>query len=307
LTLLAEEWMVGVLRALADDALRPAELEQALPGAGHTTIMRRLHHLLERDLVGHEHEPGLPPHACKAGVAPRALYELTEAGRALLQVTAAAARWQDTWCPPAEQPRVASSLAIRLLADDHVRGILLGLADEPLSGRELDRCVRGLGRSALRRRLHELAHAGLVERDGRLSVPKYELTTAARRLALVAVLAVRWERRWAPPEKSTRVTDLADLLRMLAPIAVIPEALAGVCHLRVETAEPADHDVYLDAGEARLLLLEGLPSAPPGVIGQATAEGLCDALLRGSGQFEVSGDLALLMTVIGALSAALVA
>ncbi|MCW3065723.1 MAG: helix-turn-helix transcriptional regulator [Solirubrobacterales bacterium] len=299
--------MVGVLRELADGALRAAELEQALSGTGHTTIIRRLHHLLERDLVGHEREPGLPPHACKAGVAPRALYGLTEAGRALLQVTAAATRWQATWCPSAEQPRVASSLAIRLLADDHVRDILLGLADEPRSGRELDRCVRGVGRSALRRRLHELVQAGLVERDGRLSVPKYELTTAARRLALIAVLAVRWERRWAPPEKSTRVTDLADLLRMLAPIAVVPEPLAGVCHLRVETAEPADHDIYLEAGEARLLLLEGLPSAPPRVIGQATAEGLCDALLRGSGQFEVRGDRALLMTVIGALRAALVA
>jgi DNA-binding HxlR family transcriptional regulator len=222
-------------------------------------------------------------------------------------VTAAATRWQDTWCPSAAQRRVASSLAIRLLADDHVGDILLALADEPLSGRGLDRCVPGLGRLALRRRLHELVQAGLVERDGRLSVPRYELTTAARRLALVAVLAVRWERRWAPPEKSTRVTDFRDLLRMLAPIAVIPEPLAGVCHLRVETAEAADHDIYLEAGEARLLLLEGVPSAPPGVIGQATAEGLCDALVHGSGQFEVSGDGALLMSVIGALSAALVA
>jgi DNA-binding HxlR family transcriptional regulator len=73
-TVLAEEWMVAVLRELAGGALRPAELEQALSGARHTTIIRRLHHLLERDLVGYEHEPGLPPHACKAGVAPRALY-----------------------------------------------------------------------------------------------------------------------------------------------------------------------------------------------------------------------------------------
>jgi hypothetical protein len=50
LKLLAGESMVAVLRALADGALRPTELEQRLPDAGHSVVMRRLRHLLDSEL-----------------------------------------------------------------------------------------------------------------------------------------------------------------------------------------------------------------------------------------------------------------
>jgi DNA-binding HxlR family transcriptional regulator len=199
LKLLAEEWMVAVLRGLADGALRPAEFEHALPDAGHSAVMRRLRHLLDSRLVTYEHQPGLPPHARSAPIPHEAHYRLTDAGRMLLEVPAEACRWEETWCPQDERRGPAGTVAIRLTADDHMRKLTLLLADGPLRTRDLDRRTPDLGRSALRRRLRELVLAGLLERRKRGRAPLYELTAGARHLALVAMLAGRWEWQWSRP------------------------------------------------------------------------------------------------------------
>src|SRR5208283_1224472 len=132
LKLLAEEWMVAVLGGLADGVLRPAELEHALPGAGHSVVMRRLRHLLDNELVTYEHRPGQPPHARSAGIPHEAHYNLTDAGRMLLEVTAEAGRWEQTWCSQDERRELAGALAIKLTADEHTRKLGLLLADGPL-------------------------------------------------------------------------------------------------------------------------------------------------------------------------------
>ena len=208
LKLLAEPSMVAVLHVLAGGARRPAELDQVLADGGHTVVMRRLRHLLDRDLVSSERQPGIPPHARSAGIPRQAHYGLTDAGRMLLEVPAEAGRWEQRWCAQAGRGGPAGTLAIRLLADDHTRKIALLLADGPLSTKDLDERSPDLGRSALRRRLRDLLHAGLLERRKRGQVPLYELTPAARHLALVAMLAGRWESRWARPEHLGPGTDL---------------------------------------------------------------------------------------------------
>jgi DNA-binding HxlR family transcriptional regulator len=200
LKLLAEEWMVAILRGLADGALRPAELERGLPDGGHSLVMRRLRHLLDNELVTYERQPGVPPHARSAGIPRRAHYSLTDAGRMLLEVPAEAGRWEQRWCAQAERGGAAGAVAIKALADDHTREIGLLLADGPLCTRELDERTPGLGRSALRRRLRELLLAGMLQRRQQGRVPLYELTAGARHLASVAMLAGRWEWRWARPE-----------------------------------------------------------------------------------------------------------
>jgi len=215
LKLLAEQWMVATLRGLAEGALRPAELERSLGDGGHATVMRRLRHLLDRELVSYEHRPGLPPHGRRAAVPRRAYYGLTEGGRMLLEVPAAGADWERRW--RAGPPRGASAaatdgtFAIKLLADDHTREILLLLAGGPLFARELDERASGLGRSALRRRLRDLGLAGLLERSERGGGPRYELTAAARRLASVAGSAGCWESRWARPGGPVRGDRLDEL------------------------------------------------------------------------------------------------
>jgi DNA-binding HxlR family transcriptional regulator len=176
LKLLAEESMVAVLESLADGALRPAELERRIPDAGHSLVMRRLHRLLDSELVTYEHLPGQPPHARSAPVPHEAHYELTGAGRASLEVPAEARRWEQAWCSQAERRGPPGALAIALTADEHMREITLLLADGPLCTTDLDARTPGLGRSALRRRLRDLVLAGLLERrDGGRIPLLYEL------------------------------------------------------------------------------------------------------------------------------------
>jgi DNA-binding HxlR family transcriptional regulator len=211
LKLLAEGWMVAILRGLADGARRPAELERGLPDGGHSLVMRRLRHLLERGLVTYERLPGLPPHPHSAPIPRRALYSLTDAGRMLLEIIAEAGRWEQRWCAQAERGPSAGAAAIKAIADDHTRKIALLLADGPLCTKELDERAADLGRSALRRRLRDLLLAGMLERRQQGRVPIYELTAGARQLASVAMLAGRWEWRWARPEQVAPGAKLDDL------------------------------------------------------------------------------------------------
>jgi DNA-binding HxlR family transcriptional regulator len=307
LKLLAEEWMVAVLRGLADGALRPAELEQRFPDAGHSVLILRLRHLLDGELVTCEHQPGAPPHARSAGIPHQAHYSLSDAGRMLLEVTAEACRWEQIWCSQLERRGGAGALAIRLLADHHTREIMLLLADGPLSPTDLGGRVRDLGRSALRRRLGELVLGGLLERRGRERVPRYELTAGARHLALVAMLAGRWEWQWSRPEHPAPGRDLHELLHMLAPAARIPETMAGICQLHLDARGADDPDIYLAARAGNVLALDGVPAAPPEAVGHASPEAWCDALLLREGPITMSGNQALMSTVIGALSTALLA
>ena len=305
LKLLAEESMVAVLHGLGDGALRPAELEQRLPSAGHSLVMRRLRHLLDWELVTYEHRPGRPPRARSAGTPHRAHYNLTDAGRMLLEVTAAAGCWEDTWCSQVERRGASGALAIKLTADEHMREITLLLADGPLCTADLDGRTPGLGRSALRRRLRELVLAGLLERRNRGRAPLYELTAGARHLALVAMLAGRWEWQWSKPERATPGKDLDRLLHMLAPVTHIPGPIAGICRLHFDTRGADDPDIYLAARAGRVLALADAPAAWPEAVGRATPEAWCDALLLREGPIAMSGDQALLAAVITALSTAL--
>jgi DNA-binding HxlR family transcriptional regulator len=198
LKLLAEAWMVAILRALAEGALRPAEIERALTDGGHSVVMRRLRHLLDRGLVTYERLPGLPPHPHSAPISRRALYSLTDAGRALLEIAASCERWELDWCSSAKRAGTQGISAIKLLADDHTRTLIQLLADGPRATAELDERTPGFGRSALRRRLRDLLLAGMLERRQQGGVPIYELTPAARDLSSVAVVAARWELRWSP-------------------------------------------------------------------------------------------------------------
>lgn len=210
LKLLAEQSMVAVLHALAEGARRPAELEQVLTDGGHTVLMRRLRHLLDRHLVSYERQPGQPPHARSAGVPRQAHYRLTDSGRMLLEVPAEADRWEQRWFPHAKRGDPAGTLAITLLADDHTRKIALLLADGQLCTKDMDKRSPDLGRSALRRRVRDLLREGLLERRTGGQVSVYDLTPAARDLASVAMLAGRWESRSARPEHRGPGRDLEE-------------------------------------------------------------------------------------------------
>ena len=200
LRLLAEDWMVSVLTGLAGGPIRPGQLERSLPHAGHSVVIRRLHRLLEAELVSCEHRSGVPPHPGTTAVPRRAYYSLTDAGRTLVEVTSEADRWERTWCPELERGAPPGIFALGLSANQRTRKIMLALADGPLAPRDIRTRLPDLRSSTLRRRLSNLVLGGLLERHERERVQRYGLTARARDLAMVAMLAGRWEWQWLRPE-----------------------------------------------------------------------------------------------------------
>ena len=185
--------MVSVLTGLTDGPIRPAELERGLPHAGHSVVIRRLRGLLDGELVSCEHQSGVPPHPGSTAVPRRAYYSLTDAGRTLGEVTSEADRWEQTWCSELERGAPPGILALGLSANQRTRKIMLALADGPLAVRDIRTRLPDLRSSTLRRRLCNLVLGGLLERQELGRVQRYGLTARARDLAMVAMLAGRWE------------------------------------------------------------------------------------------------------------------
>jgi DNA-binding HxlR family transcriptional regulator len=306
LQLLAEDSMVSVLRGLADGPMRPAELELGLPHAGHSVVIRRLHRLLNSELVSCKRHSGVPPHPGSAAIPRRALYSLTDAGRTLGEITAEADLWEKAWCSQLERGTPPGILAIGLSANQRTRKIMVVLADGPLAVRDMQMRLPELQHSTLRRRLHNLVLGGLLERQTLGRVQRYELTARARRLAMVALLAGRWEWQWFRPEQAVPGSDLIDLLHVLAPIAHVSGPTVGICQIHLEAHGAAAPDVYLAARAGRIIALPEAPATPPEAVGHGTPEAWCDALLAPPRRIAVSGNRRLMVAVIGALGAALV-
>jgi DNA-binding HxlR family transcriptional regulator len=200
LQLLAEDWMVSVVRGLAHGPIRAGELERVLPHAAHSVVIRRLRALLDSELVTCQRQSGVPPRRGTAAVPRRSYYSLTDAGRMLLEVTAEADRWEHAWCSQLERGVPPGIVAIGLSANRRTRMIMLALADCPLAVGELEARLPELRRPALRRRLSHLILGGLLEQQEVGRAERYGLTARARQLAMVAMLAGRWEWQWSTPE-----------------------------------------------------------------------------------------------------------
>jgi DNA-binding HxlR family transcriptional regulator len=223
----------------------------------------------------------------------------------LLEVTAAADRWEQAWCSQLERGVPPGIAAIGLSANRRTRKIMVALADGPLAVRDLQVQLPDVRRTTLRRRLSNLILEGLLERQEVGHIQIYELTARARHLAMVAMLAGRWECQWFKPADAVPATDFIDLLHMLAPIAEVSRPTAGICQFHLETDGVAAPDIYLAARDGSILALTEAPATPPEAVGRATPEAWCDALLVPNGGISVAGDRTLMLAVISALSGAL--
>jgi DNA-binding HxlR family transcriptional regulator len=294
LQLLAEEWTVPILRELTTGPLRPTELEERLPRAPHSAIMRALRDLRASSAVSRHRT---------AGLSPRADYALTDAGHRLIDIPGAAERWARNWSPPDSGRRPAGRIALRLAADEPTRTILLSLASGPLRAIALDEQLPHPRRSATRDRLAQLIIAGILIRSDIDHQPHYALTPSARRLSLIGLLAGHWERRWTA-DMATDSGDLPGLLRLLAPVVQTPEFMAGVCRLHIATGA-AEQDIYLVAEHGRLAALPG-HAAPPEAQGSAPLEAWCDALLHSRlAGITTSGNAALMATMLTSITSTL--
>jgi DNA-binding HxlR family transcriptional regulator len=218
LALLADEWTAALIGELTQGPLSPAELERRLHPIAHAPLTERLKDLSLQEVVVRECRPGGPS---------RAECALTERGRGLAEIVAEAARFE------AEQPGSAAgppgARTLSLVADGHNRAIGRALAHGSLSGAEIERNVPGAAHASLSRRLQDLEQAGVVtvrrEPSGRTA---YELSAYGRRLALLALLAVSWERRWAGPDAQS------------------PSDVGGLVHVTTRPRVPSPTGVTID-------------------------------------------------------------
>jgi DNA-binding HxlR family transcriptional regulator len=305
LQLLSEDWMVSVVRGLADGPIRLADLERGLPHAAHSVVARRLRRLLDSQLVSAQRQAAVPPRGRSAASPGRTYYSLTDAGRMLLEVTAEADRWEQAWCSQLERGTPSGIVAIGLTANRRTRMITLALADGPLSVTELNAQLPDMGGSRLERRLSNLVLGGLLERGCVERVPRYTLTARARQLAMVAMLAGRWEWQWRKPERVVPGSDLLDLVHLIAPMARVSGATAGICELHLDANGAAAPAIYLAAAADGVRPLRQTPEAPPAAVGHATPEAWCDAILLPDRSITVDGNRRLMLAVLGALNDAL--
>ncbi len=123
-----DQWTLLILRALADGPPRLAELRARLPGISAGVLNRHLQQMVDLGLVSRQRYRELPP---------RVEYELTPAGRELLPVVLALARWgiRNLWTRPQPREHIAIGEIFRMLPEL--------LAEERLSGGLLELVVDG--------------------------------------------------------------------------------------------------------------------------------------------------------------------
>jgi DNA-binding HxlR family transcriptional regulator len=306
LRLLAEDCMLTVLGELSRGPVRAGDIETRAPGIPRWTTLRRLNSLAHagfaRTLGDADGRGRGRAHSS------RALYTLTRLGREhLLQVPAAAARCEQTWCaPPPDRPNTPGLWVLGLVADPPTRALARALADAPLRSVDLQVRLPQLRRSTLLRRLRALPDRGVLLREEHRGEVRYALTDGARHLVIVPLRAAQCEWRRATPADRALSGDLPGLLHVLAPLARTPPSMSGTCRWHIDANGRPETDIYLAVVSGKVAALNTTPITAPQAVGHATAQVWCEALLHGDPSvIATTGDHALLNAVFGALSSAL--
>jgi DNA-binding HxlR family transcriptional regulator len=108
LTATGDRWTLTIALALAPGGMRLTQLQKRLSGVSAGVLERHLHQMVALGLMTRTRFKEMPP---------RVELELTDAGRELLPVAAALARWgiRYLWSPPREGERVDLDALLRLL------------------------------------------------------------------------------------------------------------------------------------------------------------------------------------------------
>jgi DNA-binding HxlR family transcriptional regulator len=196
-----------------------------------------------------------------------------------------------------------------LLAEERVKSIVRALSGGPLQPSELERRL-SIARSTLHARLRALAEVGLLRHGERTSFPhivEYGLTDPGRVVSARRILADRRESRELAPDGPQRGEELADVLRLLAPVSRVAAGVEGTCALRKRQHFKRTLELWMTAGAGCLELCEqGPPPSEPAASITAGSSEWDDALLIGGDhELRVSGDRVLAEAVLGSLRDAL--
>src|SRR5580704_12854395 len=103
-----DQWTLMIVLALAPGRMRLAQLHRCLPAVSTPVLERHLQQMVALGLVSRTRLREMPP---------RVELELTDAGRELLPIVGALARWglRHAWTPPQQRERIDVAAMLRLL------------------------------------------------------------------------------------------------------------------------------------------------------------------------------------------------
>jgi len=302
LSLFASPLNALVVRALAEETLRLAELRERVGGPAQTTLRGYLCDLVDLGVVARVEKRAMPYSVSR---------ELTPEGQELLFVVDILERWL------AETPQGEIKLgtepakaAIKALTDGWGSAILRALAAQPLSLTELDEMIADVSYPALERRLSIMRITGQIE-----AVPSsgngtpYTITDWARRSIAPLSAAGRWERLHLA-EEAGPVTwvEVEAAFLMALPLVELPEDAEGECVLAADTKEEdkriAGVHIVIERGEVVSADAE-LKSEPP-TFALGAAPAWLDAVIEGQlSGLHIRGDKKLVTSLVQGLHGAL--
>jgi DNA-binding HxlR family transcriptional regulator len=269
LTLLSAPLNVHTLEALLEGPKELLELRSAAASPPPSTMRIYTRTMINLGVMRRRRRDGFP-----GGVE----FELTSAGRALLDVGSVLRDWLQT-SPDGSVSlgSAAAKSAIKALAESW-RTNIIRLTTQPVSLTELDRAIPMISYPSLERRVTAMRRAHLVEQQpggGRRT--GYRATRWLHRAIVPIAAAIAWERRYVPDETPpVSRLDVETAFLLAVPLMKLPAAASGRCRLAVEVqagTQPASVGVVICIEEGRVRScssrLEGEVEASPGCGGSA--------------------------------------
>ena len=304
LTILATPLNFMVLRALAEQPMRLAELRRATGLPAQTTLRGHLATLGKLGVLD-KHPTSQMPYAVQN--------ELTPMGRDLLDVADRLESWLNK-APegPVSLENGSAKGIVKAFVDGWGSSIMRSLASRPMSLTELDRRIAELSYPALERRLSSMRMAGLIEAcRSRAAGTPYAVTEWARRGVTPLAAASKCEQihmgRRAP---AVTREDIEAAFLLATPLVGLPPETTGSCQLEVETESGGAHQqagvsVTVDHGKVVACDLNLRPS--PGDFAVGSTAGWFNAIRDGTaGLLRFGGSRRVAECVVAGLHTALV-
>ncbi len=298
LRLLGEGATGAILLALSEGPVQTKVLTHRVRGYTARTIYRYLPRLAQLGVVERHGEPSGPA---------RVLNTLTPAaGSELCAVVDRFAQASKTLLPNGQvEPGTWGSLG--LLADLWEAGLVDELSRGPKSPTDLVQIRHGLSYHQVNRRAGQFRAAGFLRETerSRSRQRRYALTEKARRtMGLIAAIGHWRHRHSAPEEAGLSVEEIATVLRVSLPLAVIPTHAGKALEVRVLAGE-GEASLWAEVGaEGRIETFEAPPARADATVA-GNLETWLAAIVDGERAVEVSGDEALVRDCLASLYARL--
>lgn len=235
-------------------------------------------------------------------------FEITAAGRALLEVGDSVQAWlQAAPGEPKELGSTAAKSTIKALVEGWSSHLVRVLAARPLSLTELDSVIPRVSYPSLERRLAAMRECGLVEvQRGAGRLKPYRVTHWLRQAVVPVTAAIAWERTYAPePTPGIGRFDVEAAFLLAIPLLELPPETTGKCRLAVEVHDGAS-PVF--AGVVVCIEEGEVTSCVASLEGEAEAWASGRPLtwfrhlnLTADGELELGGDRPLAQSVVEAL------